>query len=144
MIDRSGTVTLHFPALPSQLFGGSAHQAAADEFRGMIFCPWKGGEIALMRCAEWRALCGREASCPTKASESDIARAAAAMAEPVPHESMTTRGDRSRLQLDDNHYQRAKRTKMYGDCACGRAAVYKSTRECITCYWRRRNGKQNG
>jgi len=40
--------------LPEQLGTGSQPMRRKDEFTGMVWCPMKMGEIAIMRCAEYQ------------------------------------------------------------------------------------------
>ena len=100
-----------------------AHIVERGAFTGMIFCPWKKCDIAIMRCAEFQAVC---CGCASRPSDNDLAALKKAM-ESAPQDVEHA----SRLR---SYYRLVQSDQRFGFCACGKVAVYRKTRECSACY----------
>lgn len=136
--------TYHPPA-PSQ-FGAvsAAHLLRRGEFTGMVFCPWKRGEIAVQRCEEWRRCCGLAESCAAKPGEVELAAVRKAMEEPDQYDSLSKRGGGEKVKAPNWYYERVLQGGLYGVCrVCAEApAAYRKTGECMSCYNRRYGHKK--
>lgn len=133
----------YHPPEPSQ-FGAvsAAHLLRRGEFTGMLFCPWKRGQIAVQRCEEYRLVCGLAESCAAKPGEGELAAVREAMAQVGATESLSKRGGGGKLKAPNYYYQRVIEGQIYGICqTCGETpAAYRKTGECMSCYSRRRYG----
>lgn len=119
-----------YPVEPGQ-FHTKGYQLAKNEFSGMLYCPWKKGEIALMRCKEYQTDCGQALVCAFLPKQSDLDQAERSMRDT----------DSPRPFEDKRSYMANVRARRpFGMCKCGAVAVYKSTKECNKCYSRRMYG----
>ncbi len=130
----------------------SPHQTAKGEHTGMILCPYKRSEIAVMRCADYALVCGMALTCTVKPTAKEIGLTCGSMAEELsldyPKCQCGRRRSHKRTGECDSCYNGRWRkeiitTVKYGLCGCGQIAIFKGSQLCKPCdNERRRRGNR--
>ena len=126
------TFNLHhvsFPLEPSQLASGTVYRRG--EATGMVFCPRRRAEIAIMRCGEYQQRDGCAKGCANAVPAAALQNLRGEMVK----DNGATIGPRETYRGGAHDH---------GKCVdCGlRPAVYVESGQCHSCYWRERGARQ--